>query len=161
MDDLAALPVAEDFLHAFEGFLGGDVADDGQNCVIGHEVLAMVGNQVVASDRRQRLRRSALRQAVRMKSVDQPIENGVGNKSRILEVHLQRRQGLPALSLDLFRRKRRVARHIGQQPQTGIEAVLHDDDVDEVRSVPAPAPISPPMKSMRSFISFAVRVVVP
>ena len=96
-----------------------------------------------------------------MKSVDQPIEHGVGNESGIVEIHLQRRQRLLALPLDFFRRKRRVARHIGQQLQTGIKAVLHDDDVDEGQIGAGPGAHLAADEVDASFISFAVRVVVP
>ena len=65
-----------------ERLVGGRVADDGQDHVVGHEVAAVERLQVVARDAGQRLRRAAARQAVGMEAVDQPVEQRRGDVVR-------------------------------------------------------------------------------
>ena len=72
-----------------------------------------------------------LRQPVGMKAVDEPIEDRVRDEVGIVEADLQARQRLLPLTIDLLRRERRMPRHVRQHPQAGVEAVLHDDDIDE------------------------------
>jgi hypothetical protein len=88
-----------------------------------HDVLARE-----AGDRRRRPRR---RQAVRIGAVDQPIEHRVGEKPGILQADLQVREHLLPLPFDVVRRERGAPRHVRQQAQPVVEAVLHHDHVDE------------------------------
>ena len=68
-----------------------------------------------------------------MEAVDQPVEDDIGNVRGIVVADLQRqaRQDLVALPLDLVRRERRAPRHVGEQIEGEVEAVLHHEDVDE------------------------------
>ena len=92
---------------------------------------AVERRQVVARDGPDRLRRSALRHAVRVEPVDQSVEDETGDVRRIVVADLKSRQDLVALPLDLGWREGGPARHVGEQVEREVEAVLHDDDVDE------------------------------
>ena len=124
-------PIAESALHPGERFLGGDVADDREHRVVRQVVGAMERHQVAARDGADRPRRAALRHAVGMETVDEPVEHDVGDVRRIVVADLQARQHLVALPLDLGRREGRTARHVGQQVEREVEAVLHHQDVDK------------------------------
>ncbi len=91
----------------------------------------MKGNEIVARQRRDRLRRAAVGHPVRVKAVDQTIEDGVGDVFRILGADLQARQHLLALPLDFSGRERRKSCHVGQHLHAAVEAVLHHDHVEE------------------------------
>ncbi len=125
------LPVAEHFLRRRERLVGRDVADDGENRVVGQETARVEGRQIVARDRRERLGRAVVRHAVRMEAVHQPVEHGVGDPLGIFGADLQTRQRLLALPFDLVLRERRVPRHVGQHAHAVFEAVLHHHHVDE------------------------------
>ena len=105
--------------------------DNGQHGIVGQIVRAMKRHQVAARDGADRPRRTALGHAVRVESVDQTVEDDVGNVGGIVVADLQARQHLVALPLDLGRREGRAPRHVGQQIEGEVEAVLHDEDVDE------------------------------
>jgi hypothetical protein len=66
-----------------------------------------------------------------VKAVDEAIEHGVGDVVRVFKADAQTRQRLLPLAIDLGRRERRVAHHVGQHPQTRLEAVLHHHHVQE------------------------------
>ena len=125
------LPVAERALHAGERLLRRDVPDHGQHRVVGQVVGAVEGCKVVPGDGPDRLRRSALRHAVGVEPIDQPVEDHPGDVGRVVVADLHSRQDLVALALDLGGREGRPARHVGQQIECEVEAVLHDDHVDE------------------------------
>ena len=128
---IAPLPVAEDLLRGRERFLGRDVADEREDCVVRQEVPRVEREEIVARDRGDCRRRAVLRHAVRMETVDETIEDGVGHVAGIVRAHLQPRQHLLPLPLDLARREAGVPHHVGQDPHPGLEAVLHDDHVAE------------------------------
>ena len=119
------------FLTAVERFLGGHVADDGEDRVVGHEILLVERDDVVPRDAVDASRRAGLRHAVGMEAVDEPIEHGVGDVLGILEADLQAGQHLLPLAIDLLRRERRMPRHVRQHAHAGVEAVLHHDHVEE------------------------------
>ena len=125
------VPIAEHFFRGRERFLGGHVADDRQDGVVRREVAAVKGEQVVARQRSERLRRAVGRHAVRMESVHQPIEDRVGDVLGILEADLETRQHLLPLSFDFSGGERRLARQLGQHAHAFLETVLHHDHVAE------------------------------
>ena len=84
--DVLALPVGEHAPDARERLPRLDVADDGEDRVVGPEILLVEAEHVVAGDRRERLWRAALRQSVRMETVDEPVEDRVGQERRILKL---------------------------------------------------------------------------
>ena len=85
----APRPLAERALGAGERLFGGDVADDGEDGVVGAEPLLVERQQIVARDaRRSTLGVPESRPAVRMEPVDQPIEHDVGEELRILVADL-------------------------------------------------------------------------
>ena len=75
---------------------------------------------------RDRLRRAFVGPAVRVESEHQPIEHETGEVVRIVVAHLQRRQHLPALSVDLLGRERGILREIGGDAQEQLGLVLDD-----------------------------------
>ena len=107
LDDrhVAARPGAERLLGGGKRLVGGQIADDREQRVVRHEPRLVERDEVVARDPRDRLRRAFVRPAVRMEAEDEPIEDRVGDVVGIVVADLQRRQRLPALQLDLRRRK--------------------------------------------------------
>src|SRR4029453_11621763 len=101
--DLTPLPFAERLRHAGERFLVRDVADDGEDGVVWHEVATVEREQVVTGDAGERVWRAALRPRIRVETVDQPSEDGVGDVLRVLQADLQARKDLLPLTLDLGR----------------------------------------------------------
>ncbi len=128
---VAPLPVAEHATDALERLIGRDVTHDGEDGVVRHEGAAVIGDEIVARNGRERLGRTGFRQPVRVEPVDQPVEHGVGDEPRIIEAHLQSGQHLLALPLDLLLREGGVARHVGQHLQPRLKAVLHHHRIDE------------------------------
>ena len=124
-------PVAERALHPGESLFGRDVSDDGKHGIVRQVVRAMERDQVAARDGTDRPRRAALRQAVGMEAVHEPVEDHVGDVGRIVVADPQAGQDLVALPLDLRLRKGRPSRHVGEQVEREVEAVLHHEDVDE------------------------------
>ena len=103
---------AERALGAGERFFRRHVADDREDGVVGAEPFLVERQQIVARERGQRLRRARLRPAVGMEAVDQPIEHDVREELRVVVADLHARQRLLPLPLDLFRRERRMLRHV-------------------------------------------------
>jgi hypothetical protein len=87
--------------------------------------------QIVLGDARQRLRRATARLPVRVKPVDQPVEQHRGDVARILAADAERRQRLLTLTIDLLWRERRAANDIGDEIQRQGEGVFHHDGIDE------------------------------
>ena len=131
--NVAPLPVREHVLGGRQRFLRRDVADDGEDGVVGREVLVVKRDEIVTRDGGNRVGRAGFRHAIRVEPEHQPVEDGVGDERRILEADLKVRQQLLALPIDLRRRERRMARDIGQHSQPDLEAVLHDDRIDEAQ----------------------------
>ena len=126
-----APPVAEGALDPGERFLRGDVPHNGQHGVVGQIVRAVECHQVAAGYGADGPRRAALGHAVGMEAVDQPVEDDVGDVRRIVVADPQTRQHLVALPFYLVRREGRAPRHVGEQIEGEVEAVLHHEDVDE------------------------------
>ena len=124
-------PVAERALHLGESLFGRDVSDNGKHRVVRQVVRAMERDQVGARDGTDRPRRAALRQAVGMEAVHEPVEDHAGDVGRIVVADPQAGQDLVALPLDLGLRKGRPPRDVGEQVEREVEAVLHHEDVDE------------------------------
>ena len=124
-------PRAERLLRRRERFVARDVANDGEKHVVRNEVLTVERLQIGARQRGERLLRAAPRQPVRVEPVDEPIEHDIRDVTRVVCVHAQRRQDLVLLPLDLLRRERRIARHIGHQIHADLKRVLHDNRVHE------------------------------
>ena len=72
---VALRPVAERSLGAGERLLGGHVADDREDRVVGPNYFLWNATRSSRVMRGERLRRAGLRQAVGMEAVDQPIED--------------------------------------------------------------------------------------
>ena len=72
-----------------------------------------------------------LRLAVRMKSIDQPVEHHVGQVLRIVVTDLQPGQDLLTLALDFLARKGRMLREIRDQVEADVQAVLHHHGLNE------------------------------
>ena len=98
----ARLPAAEIFLEARHRLGGLDVADHGEQRVVGDEVAAVEVDEVGARQRGQRFGRAVAGQAVRMEAVDQAIDHLAGHRVRILGRHLERRQRLLPLPVDFL-----------------------------------------------------------
>ena len=114
-----------------ERFLGGDVADDGEDRVVRREMAGVERQQIVARDARQRGRRAVLRQPVRMEAVDQAIEHRIGNVARIFGADLEPREHLLPLPFDLGRREAGCRAMSDSIRMPGLEAVLHHHHVAE------------------------------
>ena len=127
----APLPVAERALHPGERLVRRHVADHRHHRIVRQIVGAVERHQVIARDGPDRGRRSALRHAVRVEPVDQPVEDDAGDVGWIVVADLKSRQNQVALPLDLGGREGRPARHVGEQVECEVEAVLHHDGVDE------------------------------
>ena len=124
-------PLAERTLGARKRLLVRDVADDGEDGVVGAEPGLVEGDEVVARDARNRLWRARVRTAVGMEPVDQAIEHHPGEVVRVVVTDLQARQDLLPLPFDLLGRERRVAREVRHHVEAERDAVLHHHRVDE------------------------------
>ena len=128
---LGAAPLAERAFGSGKCFFVRDVADDGENRVVGAEPGLVVREEIVAGDARDRLGSARIGPAVRMEAVDQAIEHHPGYVVRIFVPDLEARQNLLALPLELLGSELRVPRQIGHHIEPEGEAVLHHDCVDE------------------------------
>ena len=133
---LAPRPVAERLGHGGHRLVDADVAHDGQQAVVRRVVGAVEGQQVLARHSLNGLHRAVAGRAVRMDTVDQAVEHHVGEVLGVLVSHLQPRQDLLALALELLRREGRVAQDVGEQPHSQREIVLHHHHVDEGKVTP-------------------------
>ena len=115
---LARLPSRRNaFSQPGHRLVGADVADDGQQRVVGHEELLVEVDDVLPRQRGERLGGAAAGQAVRVEAVDQAIDHLARDAVGILRRHLQRRHRLLPLPLDLLRRERRPPHDVGHQLQ--------------------------------------------
>ncbi len=124
-------PVAERPFSRRERRLGVDVADDREQGVVGRVVRGVEVDEIVARDPPHRLRGAVRRLPVGVRRVDQPREDDPRQVLRVVVADLEPRQHLLALALDLGRRERRVSGGVGDHVQPELEAVGHDEDVDE------------------------------
>ncbi len=129
----SASPRAKRTLGAREGFVRRDVADDREDRVVGAEPFLVERQQILAADRGNRARRAGLRLAVRMEPVHEPIEDHVGQVLWIVVADPQARKQLLALPLDFLFRKRRMLRQLRHQVESNVQAVLHDDGLNEAQ----------------------------
>ena len=92
-------------------------------------------------------------QAVRMEAVDQPIEDDRRDVVGILVADLQARQRLLPLPLDLLELERRIARTTSDSSSKPTPKLsFMTTTLAKLRSLPAPAPSSPPIESIVSAI---------
>ena len=66
-----------------------------------------------------------------MKTVDEAVEDDVGDVAGVVRVDAQRREDLIFLPRDFLGRKRRVTCDVGDEIHPGLERILHHDDVHE------------------------------
>ena len=126
-------PVAERPFRRRERRLGVDVADDAQQGVVRGVVLGMEREQIVTGDLLHRLRRAVGRHAVGVEPVEQSGQHDARQIRRIVQADLESREHLLPLALELGALERRIARALGDQVQAELEAVGHDQDVDEAQ----------------------------
>ena len=66
-----------------------------------------------------------------MEAEDEPVEHEIRDVVRIVVADLQRRERLPALAIDLLRRKRRTLHHLGREAEHQIDLIFDDGAADE------------------------------
>jgi hypothetical protein len=89
------------------------------------------GAEVVHRNRLQRIQRAVVRHAVRMETVDQPVEHQACDVVGVLGAHLESRKRLLPLPLELLRAECRVPHDVAQKLEPESEAVLHHEHIRE------------------------------
>ena len=130
-DQLPRGPPAECPLDGRERLGRRDVAHHGQDAVARREVPLMELDEIVSRDALDRRRRPRGRIAVRVKTVNEAVEDDRRQVARVLVVHPQCRTQLVALPVQLFLGERRRADDVRQQVEAGRHAVPEDRDVRE------------------------------
>jgi hypothetical protein len=148
--NLTRLPATEMLLQPRHRLVWSDVADDGDEGVVGDVIGFVEVDEILPRQARQRFRSAASRQSVGMETIDQAIDDTAGDRFRIVSGHLQRRQRLLPLTLDLDLRERRPLNDIGHQFQRQVVSCPSSRPIHKLRSLPAPVPSAPPTKSIVS-----------
>ena len=128
---VALRPVAERLGHRRHGGVDAHVADEGDQRVVRVVPAPVERHEIVARQRRHRVRRPVARLAVGMEAEDQALDHRAGHVVRILVAHLQRRQQLLALPLELLGREGRPADDVGEQLQPLVQVARQQDGVGE------------------------------
>jgi len=107
------------------------VADDGEQGVVGHKPTAVKRHKVITGDALDLFHAIRPRASVWMEAEHEPVNQRVGDVLGILGTDLQSLNRLVHLAPNLGRRKRRAPRHFRRHIQRQFHLVFDDGAVDE------------------------------
>ena len=110
-----ALPVAEICCRLRQGLFGRDVANRGKDAIARPELAGVESRQVGARNSAHRFLGAVQRVAVGRSGKDESLKERVGGERRVIAQDFERGERLLAFALNLLRRERRAAHHVGKE----------------------------------------------